>query len=227
MTSPMFIIFSGALIVIIGSTIVAVGTLLQNKASSEKSTKQTEKIEELTNKNAELSTQLSNAALQLSGEITGGDSFCEVQFIPTTDYKQVKIVLFHHGKFPIQDLLIKIIDKDAFDQIGNELRKSGYKMGDPLPKALGNPFLKAEKNIKVGTLQTNLAVDHITIPLILSGSVRKFNITTYARNGIYTQHLIYTSVDSKWISSTVITNGNGKIMLNKKDPKFPDDKLEW
>lgn len=130
---------------------------------------QSQKVRDLTNLNADLSIQLSKSTNLISQSITGGNGFCELDFVTTKKSNHGKVFIKNHGKYPLHDFTARVCELEEYD-VFTKNNPGIPQSGSDMPKLLINPKFP-DFNIDLGTL---LAGDRKEIPhLILLGKYGK------------------------------------------------------
>jgi hypothetical protein len=190
------------------------------------SIEQIEKIHTLTTQNAELSIQLSNSTLQLSQSITGGDSFCELDFVNTADPGFCKVFVINHGKYPLHDFQARVFDLGAL----KEMEKT-YPPPNPITGIIELPSgtKLPEFKISLGTIMPNSKKEIMQLVNVGKyGKVSSFNIFLSGKNGDFVQLLRMYKTTNSWIKASRIQNEqDSKILYEFIDNEFPKDKLKW
>jgi hypothetical protein len=156
---------------------------------------------------------------RLYGVLTGGDSFCYVDF---AGYDSTFLItnLVQVGKYDVPDVRVTITDGDAFHAA---LKQGG--INDPSKYERGFPVIPIVSRISFWRpLATYESADY-----------RQFTIRAYFRNGAITEFARVKRVSSGWaiaiiVAASFLDNRSG-IVFKDIRPEFPtallkDDK-EW
>lgn len=174
------------------------------------SNNQEERIKELSKQNFELSIQLSRSTETLYGNITGGDSFGELIVTPI-DHNKAELMLISHGKYPLYELSLRIVDIELIKTVKIRTMDDIY---------------KTQPIISVGNMQVSSALPLGKLSSDFTHSYKEFNIFFDARNGFFVQNIKLSKKENSWVKSTSITNlVNNKLLFEKTDPDFPENLL--
>ena len=198
---------NSAWLILLGSTILIFGALL---ATHEQTQHQT--------KIAELNEQIAKS-------ITGGDSYCYLDFrLMGADANRPTIVVVHRGKYPIYELNARIVDLQKTAEI-REAKGSRLTLDD---------VKAADTSMAIGQIAPTQA-RILTDWQLPDRDEQDYNIFFSARNGFFTQLVRFRrhSVMGYRVQATKVFRGvsdDGKTLLEKVDPGFPLDaqgKVEW
>ncbi len=181
-----------------------------------------EEIAELNKSVAEKSEEIVALNRTIVSSVTGGDSFCYLDFT-RTPAATTDLFLVHQGKYPLFDLTIRVVDVEKFKSIA-----SGP--GVTLQDVLQADALRQ-------TVGTVIPSSSITLsdrwPLPASGR-KDYNVFFSARNGFFIQLIRLRRIDGVWKRALKVTRDNEKgetiTLLEKVDDGFPRDKagqVEW
>lgn len=177
---------------------------------NKKTSKQQETIVKLSEQNYDLSLQLSKSTETLYGNLTGGDSFCELKIKPL-DNGRAQMILLNNGEFPIYEVSIRILDLDLFDASKIKTIKD---------------FDKDQILLNIGNIpkQTGIPLENLTSDF--SKDYKAFNIFFIARNGHFTQTTRLYKINGKWKESIkIFNNSKEKAIKTKTDPGIPKELL--
>ncbi len=164
-----------------------------------------ERVLVLTRENAEL-------AKANSGAISGGDSFCWMNFVHQWGYPCPAFVV--EGKFPLFGVSVRIFDVTA-QQLG---------------------IRRQDVAIDLGDLFAGRAWMNATARLPFTGeSAQDFNLFFSARNGMWNQKLLTREVGGDWIMATRVwrcagSDASESLVFERVDPGFPLNaagEVEW
>jgi hypothetical protein len=166
----------------------------------------------------DLKTQLSTLKEQsetLKHSVTGGDSFCYLQFESNNNPTR-GILLMHKGKYPLYDIQVRIVDLEIYRQLNNSNLEKSREL-----------FEQAEKVYKLPTLNPNTAeiLGKFTFPD--NATEKNFNIFILARNGSFEQFYRFRKVKQTWFQAhRVIIRRDGKmeVLHQQIDQQFPTNK---
>lgn len=176
-----------------------------------KSTNQQNTILDLGKQNSDLSLQLSQSTQTLYGNLTGGNSYCEL-IIKPVNTTTAELILISHGDFPLYELSLRVVDLDI-------LEKTEIKSIEDIGKT--------QLILNVGNMQANSAQVLGQITADFSKDYKAFNIFYNARNGFFTQGTRMFKIDSSWRDATVITSlTSNKTLYEKNDPAIPKELLK-
>ncbi|MEK6282538.1 MAG: hypothetical protein AABN95_19425 [Acidobacteriota bacterium] len=184
---------------------------------------------QLSESNAKLSSSIEKAAEIAQGAIgasTGGESFC---YLTSTwrrdDGTPVIWVFAQQGKSPLYDVQVMVLDLQFYDPSKIERGKESH-----LPFKIGD--------MPVGSVWANLDVDipfshSVDIPFNKAKKERHdYQINFTARNGWWTQDLLWQKVGDRWLTATRVfregpdpsTLGTSKkLIFTKIDDGFPGE----
>ncbi|MFC2138861.1 hypothetical protein ACFLTE_11855 [Bacteroidota bacterium] len=154
----------------------------------------------------------SNAEKDILYSITGGDSFCYIQF-QNIKSGNGKLLVIHNGNYPIYDVEARIVDLDKYNQAASQNEK--------IKELLG-------LNYQIGNLIPGFARDLVQWKETIPGQLR-LNIFFIARNGSYTQCYRRQLVDGE-IAFANKVEYNGKIVLEEISKNFPKNEkgeIDW
>lgn len=176
-----------------------------------KADQQVKTIIELSKQNSELSIQLAKSTQNLNDNITGGNSFCEIQINPQTIDSSI-IYIIHHGSSTLFDVTFRITDLELFKKETNF-----FHTGD----------LKSQFSFNIGNLNPNTAIEVGTINRNMTG-LKQFNIQIAARNGSFSQVLKLYKTETYWLKATVVKEFiSRKVIYKKIDSDFPKEHLDF
>ena len=154
---------------------------------------------------------------EMFGVITGGDSFCYVEFLGgseiNADIQQV-------GLFDVPDVRISITDLDAFDAAAQ--RQDLFSAAESYRRSF--PVIPLVSRMLFKPLTTYPIADY-----------RRFNVLVVLRNGSVLETARVKRVTNGWATATVVTasflNGKSGLVYQNVTPSFPKDLLnndvEW
>ena len=171
------------------------------------------------------SEEIADLNRRLDATVTGGDSFCYIDLVPTEILKEAVtgdralLVLVHQGKYPLYDLAVQVLnvvqafpkmeeDKFASLQIRRYIENRKFDIFSP------------EKSLTLGEI-------------IFQGAKQYYVFQFSARNGDWFQNLRIELVGKeRKIARKVIksTKEGGQNLLEKIDPGFPRDekgRVQW
>lgn len=168
-------------------------------------------LSSIENRTKQLVHQLEDSTTRMIGYSTGGDSFCELIPIPNTPIFRRAFALMHHGKFPLYDVHVRIVDLKRLESVGQEANDE-------------NSF---EFPVLIPNHSTSLS---IKVPADIShSSACHFNIFVTARNGSTLQMFQMTVVKGLLRTASNIER-EGKVIFDEAAvdyPKKPDGKVDW
>ncbi len=204
---PMILILLGAILSAIGAF---VATYRQNEDKVQSASQRAQFETELRKKSEEI-TALNKT---IAASVTGGDSFCYVEFIVGSD--RITPTITSHGKYPVYDVNIQMRDEDEKDESVAPIR------------------------LNIGTMSAQQQqTANRTLPLPSNKDALRFKILINARNGWFTEILRLHRVNGKWKTAMKITkdplpdddaNAPPTVLLEWVDPEFPrgqDAQVEW
>jgi len=175
-----------------------------------KASEQQKTILDLSKQNSELSLQLAHSTQSLYGNLTGGDSFCEL-IIKPINATQADLTLVTHGNYPLYELSLRIVDLDLFSKV--EIKTL-------------DDMAKTQAILEIGNIQANSAKLLGQLNSDFSKDYASFNIFYNARNGFFTQGIRMFKIGNSWKGSTSITSSTlNKILFEKTDPTIPKNLL--
>lgn len=153
--------------------------------------------------------------------MTGGDSFCHMRIF--TDASGLRSPsVFHHGKYPLYDVVARIADTSKYQRAASEHK--------PMP----NPF--SDLVITIGNLAAGLTWYNRAISFPFSESqFQSFNIFFSARNGLWTEEIRLSKVDGAWATALRVTGFQTNTSMgnqlyeevDKTFPRQPDGTIDW
>jgi hypothetical protein len=186
---------------ILKSTIDSLNTKADNQENA---------IIEMAKQNTNLSLQLSKATQNLYGNLTGGDSYCEIAITPITPSSATGFV-YTHGDFPVYEVQARIVDLD-----NEKLKKEIHTIDDAMA---GDVLINVgELSTKTGKLLSPMNFD-------FTKDRKSFNIFYNARNGFFTQFTRMFKINNVWKTSVKIIDNKGKLLYEKHDSDIPADFL--
>lgn len=153
--------------------------------------------------------ELSQNALH---SVTGGDSFCYLQFMDLQP-ENGQLMVVHKGKHPIYGVEARIVDLDGVAKAATQEGKMKELMG---------------QNIHIGNLAPKFARYVVPWKETVPGQLR-LNIFFAARNGSYTQLYRRLRVHDGWAIATRVEH-NGKDVLEEVSDSFPRNQkgeIDW
>lgn len=182
-----------------------VGTL-NNKVDEQQN-----RILDLIKQNSDLSLQLGKAAENIYGNVTGGNSFCELIITPQTE-TTARMILLAHGEFPQYEINIRIVDLALFGK-NNDYSEEGLKKSQVILN-IGN--MSPESSEMLNVLQGDF-----------SSNKKAFNIFFSARNGFYVETLRLFKIDNLWKRSIKIHKQfNNELLYQQDDQGIPTEYLD-
>jgi len=157
-------------------------------------------------------SQVEIRTTELLNQITGGDSFCYLQFTMFNyDQNTALLMAIHKGLHPIYDVHARMVDLDRM----HEARLTGT-----------SPF-SFDTNLDVPTLMPNKATG-LQPFLVGTATERRFNIFWTARNGDWVQLLRLAKVNGLWQWAIRVKRGQS-IIFEQISADFPAGSLdpEW
>jgi hypothetical protein len=194
--------------------LIATGALLAALGGFWQSWRQSKFNAEIRQKNEQIiSLQRDNTSA-----ITGGDSFCEMALaLAHTTGSDVSPVFVHHGKYPLYEVVARIVDIEQYHKL---------KAADD-PSAINT--LRGT-TVPVGALAPGQVRG---VPLVFqnqAGQNSTYNIFFFARNGAWIQQLRMRWLGGEWATATRVTDSEGKELYRKVGhdyPLGPDGGVEW
>lgn len=163
-----------AIVVAIGAVIAVIGAFW---ASVEQSRSQ----KQLSGKNEEIA----NLNRQIAQTITGGDSYCYVEFSHNAGFDYPFLKLIQVGDYPLYDISVVVRDLDDY-----EYRKEGNPTIEDLEKA---EFSFPTRNLSPGD-QVNL----YRLPISASETKKRYEIFIASRNGTVKEFVRLEKIQNKW-----------------------------
>jgi flagellar biosynthesis GTPase FlhF len=190
---------------------------------------QSDEIARLNREIAEAQTELrlkSDEVAELNkttaASVTGGDSYCYVQFINSLNgLVNGRMMVIHQGKFPLYDVQIRIVDLDKF----NAMSKRG--------EITIETVMQSEGILNIGNMSPNLAQMREVPPFSPTAEELNYNIFISARNGSFTELLRLKKINGVWKSALKVERGNFSdanpnslptLLFEQIDAGFPLDK---
>jgi hypothetical protein len=153
--------------------------------------------------------EILNLNRQITDTVTGGDSYplaLPVYLAKHGEQGEIrKVVLTHHGKYPIYDLVVIVTDLIAFEK----------EKAKDISIQNQNAYMWRKQ---IGTIGRGYEEVLLEIPSTYTSHV-DYTFNFIARNGQITQRSIYTKRNNKWITATRLEK-NGEIMHEFKDKDF-------
>ena len=208
---------------------------LPTQAERDRAPKAEKELLELENRLASLNAEIAQQAKEIAFMSTGGDSFCYLGFLFAVDGKDVpSLVLFHNGKYPLQNVRITITDMELLNTTFPDMPKEKS-------KARPNTMEELEK---LDNAQTQFIIPALGPPGSLQELQRRwelpkrdqvtYSITILTQFQTFYQHLKMRKVNGSWSEAyRVIKQGPTKeivVLLEKVPSNFPKDqfgKVNW
>jgi hypothetical protein len=152
--------------------------------------------------------KLEKRTADLLSHMTGGESFCYLQFGMVDPVKdEARLVAIHQGQHPIYDVHARIVDLECFERA-----------------------LASQGSISLTTCETlvsigNLTPSHASIMQAVRlgvGEVRRFNVFFSARNGDHTLLIRMIKREGQWYSATRVIRGD-QVLFEQVQDGFPGD----
>lgn len=210
------------LVVMIGAILSAVGSLWFNARQNAEKLSASKDREEFQTELKEKNEEIAKLNRKIAEAVTGGDSYCYVQFNPV-DKNAVQIMLMHKGENPLYDVSLNIMENGIFASKKNvsykELTDSslGFKPGNLSPHyVIPIGFMTLPKKDKIS-----------------------YNINFYARNGSIGELIQMQKLDGKWVQAIKVMKTYPPegtrlppptILLEQVDDGYPlnkDGKVDW
>jgi hypothetical protein len=159
-----------------------------------------------------LISKLNTSTTDLLGNVTGGDSFCELRPILLNPLIPRDFELIHHGDHPLYDVQVRIVDLARFEAVPRSISQ-----GENIYEFNVLPPQHAIK-IELKSPQDNIR----SLP-------RRLNVFVTARNGSFEQLLQIVVVGGKQQSASQIIRG-GDIIWMAVDREFPrsgHERVDW
>lgn len=164
-------------------------------------------------------SEIESRTTDILGSMTGGDSVCYLTGIPTTLglTQPQNAWAVHHGRYPIYDVHIRVVDVDIFDA---------------LEKA-NAPFQQVLKESETHSWLSSLTPGHATeVSFVLlanpADSARNFNVFYTARNGSFMQALRFRKVNGTWLRATKVEmNGTKYQEVQAGYPVSATGEVDW
>jgi len=143
------------------------------------------------------------------GQLTGGDSFCYIQ-THFDSYGMVNFSLQQEGEYPLYDVNVIIRDitkrNELVEKLGIHDREFTDEEWKKLQKErdLVGEFLAIQNQSKIYSAQWPTLPPKAIVPAMLRIKLpidkdeQKYLAKMYARNGTFTQPIIFRKVDGKW-----------------------------
>jgi hypothetical protein len=157
--------------------------------------------------------------------VTGGDSFCYMDFM--YQFGQPNPVFIHHGRYPLYDVQVRIVDLV-------EMRK---RVAEGRALDLNSDVQYRINEFQAGRMWMDRS---LSVPFS-DEQAQDFNIFFSARNGIWTEKLRLRKVSGHWVQavqvffSPYIRSGSPSIpskkpayeSVAKEFPRDPDGAVPW
>lgn len=161
----------------------------------------------------------SNKAESILSTVTGGDSFCHLAIVINTDGNGGQWAIEHHGAYPLYGVLVDIVDLDLSRSLPNQ---PTYQQ-----------VISIHDRQQIGDIARGLVFLSDSIDFGGRDELR-FNIFTYARNGVTIQNLRMRRIEGQWVKATRVFGsksfGEKEVMLYERiDPDYPRDNnnIDW
>lgn len=176
---------------------------LQTKVDSQYVT-----IDELRRENTELHDKLANQANDIYNNLTGGDSYCRMQFSFNNANDMADFVFMLQGKYPLKNVTARIVDLNVWGKTPvtiESITKDVINVGDLDP---AKP-LYVQKRFKLDK------VNGVSM-----------NIFFAANNGFTVQKVRMKFINGRWLFAEQISEkkDGGKVLFEKIDSDYPDKK---
>ena len=146
--------------------------------------------------------------------VTGGDSYCWINFLrPFTD-GTTRLTLTHHGEYPLYDVTARIVDLEASDEV-----------------LQGRSHLRYEE---LSLFQTTMDIGNVspaTDMLVLDewpigdGDSRAFNIFFVARNGAWFESIRLVRESGEWLKAIRVYRDD-ELLQEFIDKDYPLDAID-
>lgn len=145
--------------------------------------------------------------------ITGGDSYCYIEFGITPKRNTIEVYLISKGKYPLYDISIRIYDITR----QNELK---YLTPENLKKI---QTYYDFKNLYPGTATRLGSMDKKNF------DNQDFNVFFMARNGQWIQETRIREIDKKWFNATRVQRGKNNLYehIQKGFPLNKNNEVDW
>lgn len=191
---------------------------------------QLQQIRDLTSLNVDLSTQLAHSTEFVSQSITGGNGFCELDFVTMSNSNFGKVFIKNHGRYPLHDFKARVCELEEFDLFIKN-NPGIPQQGTDIPM-IPSGVKPPDFTIDLGTI---LVGEKKELPQLVQlgrfGRKSSFNIFINGKNGNFCQLLRYYKMDTNWLKATLIKDLKNsmvsKTLYENIDEDFPKDKLNW
>lgn len=153
---------------------------------------------------------------------TGGESFCHMSLMGDPDNHRIMIPVFLHvGKNPLYEVQVRIVNFQLVDPLARQ---------KPLPI---DQIMATDKHVSLGELIPESAwIDRQQVIDFNGDKAERqdYRIFFTARNGYWSQDLIWQKTDKGWATATRVFRDKGKnrrLIFTKIDKGFPRSKLKW
>ncbi|MGQ8336827.1 hypothetical protein ACUNWD_09770 [Sunxiuqinia sp. A32] len=156
---------------------------------------------ELSEQNIELTNQLNLQSESISSNITGGDSYCCIEFSDLNGDQNV-ILLINKGEYTVHNIHAQFVDLDEIEIINPTIdyfRKNSFHLTELHPKTAK----------LLGQYDLSEKIDEAN-----------FNFRYNAMNGAFNQKLKFRKQDNHWFTATQIKKGDS-ILYERIDEGFP------
>lgn len=165
----------------------------------------------------------------LTSKITGGDSYCYLQFNNYRDVDNlVDVFLRCDGEYPVFDLVVEVNDMEKIHEAVS------YLVENQPTKSIIESMRFASKNSSVKSVGTMLPTppnsarpfDVLKLPDI---GLQRYFISITARNGAVGQFVRFKKVHGNWVKAEKIQRGKDVIqkLIDDDFPKDAEGGINW
>jgi hypothetical protein len=168
----------------------------------------------LLDENKILQAKIQELSEQSQGNITGGNSYCEL-VLSDFSKNSAQMTVISHGKFPVYDLNFRIVDADIFQNL--------------MEKKVLNLTNMNLINENIGTIPAGAAVFFPRLPIDLTGVKKNLSVFFSARNGGFSQSILMRKKQSIWYGATQISDRD-TVLFEKINTGFLNNgktKIDW
>ena len=146
--------------------------------------------------------------------VTGGDSYCWIDFLRPFTEGTTRLTLAHHGKYPLYDVTARIVDLEASEEAFQ-----------------GRSHLRYEE---LSLFQTTIDIGNISpvmdMPIldewpIGDGDSRAFNVFFAARNGAWFESIRLVRKSGEWLKAIRVYRDD-ELLQEFIDKGYPLDALD-
>jgi hypothetical protein len=210
-------------VVLVGAFLSALGSFLVLARQSRISEGIRTQVEEnlgRTEENLKQTQEVINRIEQAIAHITGGNSFCYVDFLLSNPPSNTpRLIILQQGDYPVYDVGIRIVDLEKFDLVKGNLTWEAKQ--------------QTETIFSIGTIGSQHSMIREPWPLPRDKDQQRYNVFISHRYGHFDELLRLRRVNGKWTRAIKVRKLVGREYVDLHeviDATFPRDasgQVEW